>query len=179
MRIVAALIILIGLGGLVYSIRYIDLQLENTTLENVVSLSEAVFNDLLLVGAAIFFIVSFESKHKRKRALKALHQLRVVAHVIDMHQLTKDPSTLSTTNQSTKNSPKRRLTRYELARYLDYCSEMTALVSKVAVLYAQSLPDDVIVKTVNEIETLCTGLSQKIWQKLVFLKNSNGLTKAG
>jgi hypothetical protein len=61
---------------------------------------------------------------------------------------------------------------FELQRYLDYCSEATAIISKVAALYAQSLEDDVVIRAVNEIEVLCTGLSRKIWQKLIILDNS-------
>jgi len=169
MRAFSYFIILIGLGGLAYSITYIDLQIHDTTLSNIATISEAVFNDLLLLGASIFFLGSMESRAKRKRAIKRLNELRVIAHVIDMHQLTKDPSLINKGDNNTENSPKRTLTPLELERYLDYSSEMAALVSKVAALYAQSLSDPVVVSTVNDIEVLCTGLSRKIWQKIMIL----------
>ena len=89
MRSFAYFIILIGLGGLAYSISYIDLKITDTTLLNIATISEAIFNDLLLLGAAVFFLGSMESRAKRKRAIKRLNELRVIAHVIDMHQLTK------------------------------------------------------------------------------------------
>jgi hypothetical protein len=89
-----------------------------------------------------------------------------------MHQLTKDPY-ISNINNTTENSPVRLYTKFELQRYLDYCSEASALIGKVAALYAQSLPDPVIVGSVNEIEVLTTGLSRKIWQKIVVLQNLN------
>lgn len=173
LRIFSYLVILIGLGGLLYSITYIDWQIENTTLANVVTISEAIFNDIILLGAAIFFLISLESKLKMKRALKSLNQLRVIAHVIDMHQLTKDPNVTNAPGTTTENSPKRSLTPFELQRYLDYCSEATALVGKVAALYSQSLPDEAVVRAVNEIEILTTGLSRKIWQKLIILNERN------
>jgi len=169
LRIFAYLIISIGLGGLIYSISYIDIRIENTTLGNIVSISEAIFNDILLLGAAIFFLVSLESRLKTKRAIKALNELRAIAHVIDMHQLTKDPSLSEMPESATENSPKRTFTKFELQRYLDYYSEATALVGKVAALYSQSLPDQAVVRVVNEIEVLTTGLSRKIWQKLIIL----------
>ncbi|MFT5858879.1 MAG: hypothetical protein ACI865_000973 [Flavobacteriaceae bacterium] len=172
-RVLSTLVIAIGLGGLAYSITYIDIHIKNTTLESIITLSEAIFNDLLLLGAAVFFLVTTESRLKRKRAIRALNELRVIAHVIDMHQLTKDPNIITKTYTSTEHSPKRTMTNFELQRYLDYCSETTALIGKVAVLYAQSLPDDVVVRSVNEIEVLTTGLSRKIWQKLVILGESN------
>ena len=82
-----------------------------------------------------------------------------------MHQLTKDPYVNDNPESATEHSPKRTLTKFELQRYLDYCSEATALVGKVAALYSQSLPEEAVVSAVNEIETLTTGLSRKIWQK--------------
>jgi hypothetical protein len=62
-------------------------------------------------------------------------------HVIDMHQLTKDPSMGVSVAGNTPSSPARTLSRFEITRYLDYCSEMLSLTSKVAVLYAQVFPD--------------------------------------
>ncbi|MBQ4820291.1 hypothetical protein [Aquimarina sp. MMG016] len=177
LRIFSYVIIATGLGGLLYSITYIDLKLENTTLANVVAVSEAIFNDIILLGAAIFFLVSLESRLKTKRALKSLNELRVIAHVIDMHQLTKDPYVNDSPQSATENSPKRTLTKFELQRYLDYCSEATALIGKVAALYSQSLPDEAVVRAVNEIEVLTTGLSRKIWQKLTILNESNNALK--
>ncbi len=127
---------------------------------------DAGFNILVLMGAALFFLFSIEEKIKRRRALKALHELRSIIHVIDMHQLTKDPSTEVLVNRPTTSSPKRSLTPYELARYLDYCSEMLSLTAKVAVLYAQSFPDPVVTEAVNDLERTSASLSQKIWQKI-------------
>jgi poly-beta-hydroxyalkanoate depolymerase len=61
------------------------------------------------------------------------------------------------------------MSAYELTRYLDYCSEMLSLAGKVAALYAQNFPDAVVLAAVNEVETLTTGLSRKIWQKIMIL----------
>lgn len=169
LRIFAILIILTGLGGVVFSISFVELKIHDTTLENIIALSEAVFNDIILLGAAIFFLIGMESRLKRKRALTMINELRVTAHVIDMLQLTKDPTLINLPLISTKNSPERTLTKMELERYLDYSSELASLIAKVGALYSQSLPDEVVVKSVNEIETLCTGLSRKIWQKIMIL----------
>jgi hypothetical protein len=57
----------------------------------------------------------------------------------------------------------------ELGRYLDYCSELLSLISKVAALLVQDFSDSVLLSAVNEIETLATGLSGKIWQKITLL----------
>lgn len=49
---------------------------------------EAIDNILILMGAAIWFLLNLETRIKRSQALNALHELRSIAHVIDMHQLT-------------------------------------------------------------------------------------------
>jgi hypothetical protein len=90
-------------------------------------------------------------------------------HVIDMHQLTKDPSAAVSVGGKTASSPARTLTPYELSRYLDYCAEMMSLTSKVAVLFAQSLPDPVVTDAVSDIERIASGMAQKVWQKIMML----------
>jgi hypothetical protein len=61
------------------------------------------------------------------------------------------------------------MSEFELARYLDYCSEMLSLTGKLAALYMQNMRDPVIIDSVNEIEDLTTSLSRKIWQKIMIL----------
>lgn len=127
---------------------------------------EAALNDVILIGVAVFFIWTMESRIKARRALRALHELRAIAHVIDMHQLTKDPHRLQNDRQDTASSPQMHLNGHDLKRYLDYCSEMLSLTSKVAALHLHRLDDPTVVAAVNEIEELTTGLSRKIWQKI-------------
>jgi hypothetical protein len=61
------------------------------------------------------------------------------------------------------------MTRFELARYLDYCSEMLSLISKLAALYVQSFDDGTVLAAVSDVQGLTNGLSGKIWQKIVIL----------
>jgi hypothetical protein len=131
---------------------------------------EAGANLLVLMGAGIFFLFRIEERLKRRAALKALHELRSIVHVIDMHQLTKDPSSVVSIAGKTASSPARTLTRVEVARYLDYCSEMLSLTSKVAVLFAQGFPEPTVTEAVSDIERISAGLSQKIWQKINILE---------
>lgn len=65
----------------------------------------------------------------------------------------------------------------ELGRYLDYCSELLSVTSKVAALLVQYFDDAVVLASVNEIEELTTGLSSKIWQKITILDRA--LTRSG
>lgn len=132
---------------------------------------DAAMNITVLTGAALFFAITIEDRIKRRRSLRDLHVFRTIAHVIDMHQLTKDPSTLLDGGAPTASSPTRSLSRFELTRYLDYCSEMLSLTSKLAALYAQNLPDPIVIDAVNDIEELTTNLSRKIWQKITILES--------
>ena len=126
---------------------------------------------MIFLGLAVFSLLSLETRIKRHSALKSLHRLRSIAHVVDMHQLTKDPAYLLSNAKiaNTESSPKRSLTRHQLMRYLDYCSELLALNSKVAALFAQNTDDSVVLSAVNDLELLVQGLSAKIWQKIMIL----------
>lgn len=131
---------------------------------------EAAVNLVLLSAAGIFFLTTTEERLKRRTILNDLHELRSLAHVIDMHQLTKDPTSILKRGDRTKSSPDRDMTEFQLTRYLDYCAEMLALIGKLAALYAQNMRDPVVIQAVNEIEDLTAGLSSKIWQKILIMQ---------
>lgn len=138
-------------------------------LDQLMQVSDAAISDLLFLGAAVFLLLTLETRLKRRRALAALHQLRSMAHVVDLHQLTKDPDRVASVTTNTASSPVRSLTPMELGRYLDYCSELLSLISKIAALHVQDFNEPVVLGAVNEIEALTTGLSSKIWQKISLL----------
>jgi hypothetical protein len=134
--------------------------------------TDAALNQVIFLSLAIFFLLSLEVRVKRRRVLISLQRLRSIVHIVDMHQLTKDPEHLFTPRMSTASSPERVRTRFELARYLDYCSEMLSLSSKVAALHVQYVNDPVVLDAVNDIETLAASLSNKIWQKIMILDSA-------
>ena len=130
---------------------------------------EAGGNLLILIGLAVISLWSSERRVRRGRVIKALNRLRDIAHVIDMKQLTKDPDGLAQVSRPTANSPKRRLTAFELGRYLDYCTEMLSLVSKLGYLYVSKFNDTEATDAANDLENLCTDLVRKIWQKIMVI----------
>jgi hypothetical protein len=134
---------------------------------------EAAINDAVFLGVAVWFLASVEGRIKRRIALKALHELRSVAHIVDMHQLTKDPERLMSPAADTTSSPSRVMSSTDLGRYLDYCSELLSLTSKIAALYVQDFDDSMVLQAVNEIESLTNGLSRKIWQKITILESAS------
>lgn len=170
LRLVVGTVIALILGGLCYSLWKLDFaEIEGVAskADEVITVLEALLNDIVLLSLGLFFLISIETRIKRKRTLAAIHELRSIAHVIDMHQLTKDPA--AGPRGATASSPKRTENPYQLKRYLDYCSELLALTGKLAALYVQEFNDDVAVAAVNEVENLTTGLARKVWQKIMIL----------
>jgi fumarate reductase subunit D len=163
------LLLVVLVVGIAVAVRTTPLSMPTGELDLVglVGLAESAINDLVFVGIVIAFLWTLETRIKRHRALTAIHDLRAIAHIIDMHQLVKDPA--HTPGQDTASSPKRQLTSHELRRYLDYCSEMLALTGKIGALYVQDFDDGVVLAAVDEVEGLTTGLSRKIWQKIMVL----------
>lgn len=171
LRIIAGALVMLIVGGLLFVLAKAAWPHNGFDLVVLVQVSEAGLNVFLLLSAAILSLVTVETRIKRRRALKAIHELRALAHVIDMHQLTKDPERLQARRAQTASSPKQTLSQFELGRYLDYCSEMLALIGKLAALYVQKFDDPVALAAVNEVEDLTNGLSRKIWQKIMIINS--------
>lgn len=168
-RALSCAVVLVGLGVLAW-LAIAALQLETSTeLTNVMQGLDSTMSLLIVFGGGAFYLSTLEQRWRRVRALKALHELRSIVHVIDMHQLTKDPSALGTPR--TSSSPERSMTSHQLLRYFAYCSELLSLASKIAALYADKLNDPVIVEAVGDIERLSSNLSQKVWQKIQLIED--------
>ncbi|MBI4350887.1 MAG: hypothetical protein HY550_05575, partial [Elusimicrobia bacterium] len=133
------------------------------TLTDLIQAVEASFNLIILLCGGIFFLVTLEARIKRKQALEMIHELRALAHIVDVHQLTKDPEQLLGSGRGTPSSPARTMEHFDLLRYLDYCVEILSLTGKIAALYAQHFNDEVVLEAVDGIEDLCNAFSQKIW----------------
>jgi hypothetical protein len=134
-----------------------------------VPLTESMINDLVFASIAVVFLWAFPERLERRSLLQLLHRLRSLTHVIDMHQLSKDPEQVSPNYVPTAHSVAHGLDADQLHHYLNYCSEMLSLTAKTAALCAERSTDGVVLKTVSDIETLTTELSNKIWQKISLL----------
>lgn len=167
-------LIVFAIGALLFSLSNVNYsKLGIDTFADVVSVFESGLNQIILMFAGIFFLVSLETRIKRNKTLRILYKLNSLIHVIDMYQLTKDPERLLKNWKYTKSSPKECMSAFELVRYLDYCSEMLSLVSKVASLHIQNNNDPEMIKAVNNIEILTTGLARKIWQKIMIIRGQS------
>jgi hypothetical protein len=173
LRCVAALLSLGIIALLAFLVAHVH-QFNFEDFTNSVQALDSSISSVVFVGAAILFFVKWEHRIKRDRALKALHELRALAHIVDMHQLTKDPESYAAQGAQqahTTRIRRRAMTPFELNRYLDYCSDALALISKIAALYAQSFQDPVLLDAVDDVEDLTAGFSRKIWQKITILEN--------
>jgi len=162
LRIAVGIIISGGIWAMIAAAKFLHLEDVESNVGLLQTL-EAAVNLLILFGGATWFLVGLDDRLKQQRALDQLHTLRSLAHVVDMHQLTKDPHTL-TEGVATMNAA-------TLTRYLDSCAEMLALIAKLAALYAERVRDPVVIDAVTEIENLTTGLSRKIWQKISLISD--------
>lgn len=165
LRAIILVLIAAAAGVIVFLVRAVQLRTEEVELINLLQGLEAGTNLVIFISVAIFFLFSLESRMARTRALNDLNELRSIVHVIDMHQFSKDPSELLSSD-STEG-----MTRTELTRYLGYCSVMLSLGAKLAALYAQKLPDEIVIDAASDLQNVAGGLSLKIWQKIAILES--------
>lgn len=168
-RVVTLIIIGLILMVLIQALLSMSVPFERYQFSEFIQVLEAGLNILILIGGTIFFFATLEIRRKRARALREIHVLRSLAHIVDMHQLTKDPERFFKKRVLTPSSPQLNLTPFQLNRYLDYCSEMLSLIGKLAALYAQNMEDPVVLDAVTRIESLTASLAHKIWQKIMIL----------
>jgi hypothetical protein len=171
LRILAVLALAAGIAAQIYVGRLIDWHRIITHADpvGIAQGLDSVVNLLLLAFGAALFVLTFEQRLKRRRVLREFFEFRSFAHVIDMHQLTKDPTVVLGGGARTASSPERRMSEFELSRYLDYCAEMLSLIAKLAALYAGRMQDREVVAAVNEVEELTSNLGRKIWQKIMII----------
>ncbi|MEL7043362.1 MAG: hypothetical protein AAGL90_17720 [Pseudomonadota bacterium] len=135
---------------------------------------EALINLLILFAAAIWFLANLEARMRRHDVLVRINQLRSIAHVIDMHQLSKDPMSDLHVGAESESRPESDLHGYALVRYLDYCADLLAITGKLASAYLQYIEDPIVIASVNEFESLTADMSGKIWQKVTVLELQGG-----
>ncbi len=161
----AALLIVLALVAPVF----INIRQEAPGLTELMQGIDSAVNNVVFISIAIWFLVTLEQRPKRRAALEALHELRSLAHIIDLHQLKKDPEFVMSPELATAEAVPQPMSRLTLGRYLDYCSELLSIVSKLAALYAERVADARVLDAVNDVEQLTGDLSSKIWQKIVIL----------
>ena len=70
-----------------------------TLMQAVLQFWDAAKGSAAILAALALFLITLETRLKRHRALRAVHELRAMAHLIDMYQLTKTPDRCSHQSQ--------------------------------------------------------------------------------
>jgi hypothetical protein len=159
-----ALLLLVVAGGVVAA-----RELSGTPMDRLREFMTAAAAPAAYAGVVVLFFVTLEVRFKRRKAVRAVHELRALAHLIDMHQLAKDPERPGATPGA--GAP---MTAESMGYYFNYCTDLLALVSKIGQLYVEDFADSTVLAAVDHFENLATGLSQKIWQKLMILDRIRG-----
>jgi hypothetical protein len=165
-RLGLVLVVLLALGGVGWHF-YTSPSLK-VGVQELTSFLDATKGYGVYLIAAAAFLITLEIRIKRRRALRAVHELRGMAHLIDMHQLNKDPERIGSKDAPLMESGK-PMTFEEVNRYLHYCTELLAILNKIGQLYVQDFPDPTAEAAVDNCDRLANGLSSKIWQKIMIL----------
>lgn len=170
-RVLAGAVVVIGLAAQIWFAVLVDWQaiIARARPVEMAEGLDAIVNLLILSFGDIWFVLTLEQRWKRRRVLAHLYEFRSLAHIVDMHQLTKDPMVILGHAATTAASPAPSMSGFELSRYLDFCTEMLALIARLAALYAERTQDRAVTHGVNEIEELTSNLGRKIWQKIMIL----------
>ena len=173
-RSMAYLFMLSGFAVIAYIVWTVKIDFQGQPSFDMFEGVEAFINLLILLSAGIWFLLNLETRMKRHDVLERINQLRSIAHVIDMHQLSKDPMSDLHIGAKSESVPESDLHGYELVRYLDYCADLLAITGKLASIYLEYIEDPVVIASVNDFESLTGELSRKIWQKVTVLELQGG-----
>ncbi|MEZ5304392.1 MAG: hypothetical protein R3F11_27680 [Verrucomicrobiales bacterium] len=146
----------------------LELPLEFGNIAEFVEATDAGIHMLLVLAGGALFLISAERRARRNKALNALKELRSLAHVIDMHQLSKDPGmkAVELDGDRPRARPRAVNSPEDLRYYLDFSSDLLAVLAKLAAMYAEVVNDRDVLVAVNEIEQLTNAIARNIWQKM-------------
>src|SRR5437763_12898503 len=85
--------------------------------------SQAIQN-VVFLGIAVLFLANVETRIKRRRVLSAIHELRSLANIVAMHQLTNDPDQSPAGSAPTASSPRPSWTPSKVSPYYADCTEL-------------------------------------------------------
>lgn len=131
---------------------------------------DAFFTVLAATVAGGLTMRSIRHRVEQGRALKELNKLRSYAHVTDMLQITKCPTRLLYSDESTRSMPDELCDVRSLTEYLSYGAELQSLTAKVAALYGDWISDAAVHAAINGIERQCADLENKSLQKVLLLE---------
>ena len=141
--------------------------LEPASLLGWFQMTEPILGTIFFLGTIAILAWGFIGLLRRNAALNKLHKLRSVAHVIHSHQLKK--SIRVEGQPATQDS----LTLDQLKKYVECCSDLLAVVAKLAALKAQDVNDPVVLDASDRIERLAHDLSEDMRRKVTSAERSD------
>jgi hypothetical protein len=166
-RTLSAAAIVLAIFGLAYLARHIHARWEFGTIGEVFDALDAGFNLVVLVAGLLWFFVTLEARIKRKEALGFIEELREFIHVIDVTQLYYTPNLY-------RSRPEALTTALEIDdTYLLYCTQMLAVISNLAPLYARGATGDSILRATADLEMLANAITTKHLAKAEAVRGMN------
>ena len=149
----------ISLLALWYLVRHIRTRFEFGTITEVFESTDAGFNLLILLAGALWFLITFEGRVKRKKALEFIGELREFIHVIDTTQLYYTPDLYKPDRAGSPSTSDLDHT------YLLLCGQMVAVISNLASIYARGAPGDSVLRAASDVEMLANAIGVKLLSK--------------
>ena len=163
----SVLAILASLAGIWYLARHIHTRWEFGTITELFEATDAGFNLVVILGGALWFFISLESRIKRKKALAFIEELREFIHVIDVTQLFFTPEIYKLDPADCRRSSSLELDY----TYLLFCTQMLGVISNLAPLYTRGAAGDSIMRAAFEVEMLANAISSKLFTKTAAVRS--------
>jgi hypothetical protein len=166
-RFASATAIGLSLLGLWYLVDDIHARWEFGTITEVFEATDAGFNLLVILAGALWFLITLESRLKRKRALGSIEELREFIHVIDLTQLYYTPELYKPDDTISQNAWGFDYT------YLLFCTQMIRVISNLAALYTRGAADDSVLRAASDVEMLTNAVTSKLLSKVETVRRSS------
>lgn len=162
----------LSVWGLWYIVDHIQTHLINANLEfdNITDLFEAAdagFNILVALAGALWFLVTIETRVKRKQALEHIGELLEFVQLIDVTQLYYTPELYQSNLSPNSTQPKFDHT------YLLFCNEMLAMIGNLAPLYTRGNMDDAVWRATSDVVMLANAIEGRLFAKSEAVRLAN------
>ena len=158
-RVVSLVAVSASLLALWYLVGHIHTRWVFGTITEVFEAADAGFNLLILLAGALWFLITFENRIKRKKTLMFIEELREFLHVIDVTQLYYTPVLYNPDPGVARTSVSLDYT------YFLFCTQMLAVIGNLAPLYTRGAADDSIMRAASEVELLANAITDKLLSK--------------
>lgn len=156
-----------GILGLWYIVDHLHTRWGFATITDFFQATDAAFNLMILIAGALWYLITLESRLKRKEILIHIGELREFAHVIDLTQLYHTPDLYAIRSDSS------RTPQIIDDMYLLFCTQLLSVLGNLAPLYTRNAADDSILRAASEVEMLTNAIISKHFSKAETVRRIN------